>query len=62
MIAALCFSMVGVGLGASLACQARDGLASAVDQEQVRTCRSGVLLGWLFILCVPAASFAIRGS
>ncbi len=62
MIAAVCFSMVSVGLGSSLACQAREGMGSAKDQQQARTCRSGVLLGWLFILCGPAAAFAIRGA
>ena len=61
MIVSVCFAMLSIGFGSRLACQARDGLVSAADQQQVKACRSGVLLGWLFILCGPVVSFGLRG-
>lgn len=51
--------MLSVGLGANLACQAREGLSKVSGERQVRTCRAGFLLGWMFIMCGPALALSI---
>lgn len=61
MITAACFAMLSVGVGSSLACQSRDGMVEGADIERVKTCRAGILLGWMFILCGPVVSFSIQG-